>query len=41
MIDRLIKKTKKKESGFYLDDWNDLRKQLDHLELEISNKKII
>ena len=32
MIDRLIKKTKRKESGFYLDDWNDLRKQLDHLE---------
>ena len=32
MIDRLIKKTKRKESGFYLDDWNDLRRQLDHLE---------
>ena len=32
MIDRLIKKTKRKESGFYLDDWNDLRQQLDHLE---------
>ena len=34
MADRLIKKTKRSDSGFYLDDWEALRVQLNKLENE-------
>ena len=40
MTDHLIKKTKRAESGFYLDDWDALRAKLDTLE-KLGQKTIL